>query len=116
MPVEEIVFDFIEECEMLLIEVDSDIDVEQNMPFAGSSRKYFLMKSWSFCLSSRNTENRENKCHDRALRLVYDDSQYLHFWELLAKGNIVSIHQKNLQSLVKEIFKAKQGISPELSG
>ena len=61
-------------------------------------------------------EYRENKCHDRALRLVYDDSQYLHFWELSVKGNIVSIHQENLQSLVKEIFKAKQGISSELSG
>ena len=88
MPIEEIVFDFIEECEIPLMEVDSDIDVEEDMPFAGPSRKYFLMKPWSFCLSSRIMENRDNECHERALRLVYD----LHSWELLVKGDSVSIH------------------------
>ena len=31
LPVEEIVFDFIEECEITLIKVDSDIDVEEDM-------------------------------------------------------------------------------------
>ena len=86
------VFDFIEECEIPLMEVNSDIDVEQDMSFAGPSRKYFLMKPWSFCLSSRNMENRDNKCHERALRQVYDDFQDLHFWELLVKGNSLSIH------------------------
>ena len=35
------------------MEVDRDIDVE-DMPFTGPSRKYFLMKPWSFYLSSRN--------------------------------------------------------------
>ena len=84
------------------------------MPFAGLSRNYFLMKSSSFCSSSRNMENRDNKCHERALRLVYDDSRNLHLEELLVKGNSVSIHQKNLQTLVTEIFKAKQGISKEI--
>ena len=118
MPVEEIVFDFIEECEMPLIEVKSDSYVEQDMPFAGPSRKYFLMEPWSFCLSSRNMENRDNKCHERARIwwLIYDDFRDLHFWELLVKDNSVSIHKKNLQTLVKETFKAKQGISSELSG
>ena len=98
------------------MEVDSDIDVEEDMPFAGPSRKYFLMKPWSFCLSSRNMEKRDNKCHERALRLVYDDSRDLHFWELLVKGNSVSMHQKNLQTFVEENFKTKEEISPELSG
>ena len=85
------------------MEVDSDIDVEEDMSFAGPSPKYFLMKPWSFCLSSRNTENRDNKCHERASRLVYD----LHFWELLVKVKSLSIHQKNLPTLVKETFKTK---------
>ena len=100
------------------MEVDSDIDVEQGIPFSGPSRKYFLMKPWSFCLSSRNMENRDNKCHERASIwwLIYDDFRDLHFWELLVKDNSVSIHKKNLQTLVKETFKAKQGISSELSG
>ena len=94
MSVEELVFDFNEECEILLIEVNSDIDVEQDMLYAGPSRKYFMMKPWSFCLSSGNMENRDSKCHERALRQVYDDFRDLHFWELLVKGNSVSIHQK----------------------
>ena len=115
MPVEEIVFDFIEECEMPLMKVDSDTDVEEDIPFAGPSRNCFLMKPRSFCSSSRNMKNRDNKCRERALRLVYDDSWNLHFWEILVKGNSVSMHQKSLQTLVAEIFKAKQGISPEIS-
>ena len=44
LPVEEIFFDFIEECELPLIEVDTDFDVEQDMLFACPSLKYFLMK------------------------------------------------------------------------
>ena len=44
LPVEEIVFDFIEECEITLIKVDSDIDVEEDMSSAGLSQNYILMK------------------------------------------------------------------------
>ena len=76
------------------MKVDSDIDVEEDMPSAGPSRNYILMKPWSFCLSSRDMENRFNKIHERALRLVYDDSRNLPFEELLVKGNSVNIHQK----------------------
>ena len=83
MHVEDVVFDFIEECKIPLMGVDRDFGVEQGMSFAGPSRKYFLMKPWNFCLSCRNMENRDNKCHERALRLVYDDSWDLNFWELL---------------------------------
>ena len=70
MPVEEIVFDFIEECEITLIKVDSDIDVEEDMSSAGLSQNYILMKPWSFCLSSRYMKDRVSKIHERALRLV----------------------------------------------
>ena len=38
------------------MKVDSNIDVEEHMPFAGPSRNYILMKPWSFCLSSKNME------------------------------------------------------------
>ena len=76
------------------MKVDSDIDVEEDMPSAGPSRNYILMKPWSFCLSSRDMENRFNKIHERALRLVYDDSRNLPFEELLVKGNTVNILKK----------------------
>ena len=96
MPVEEIVFNFTEECEIPLMKVYSDIDAEEDMPSAGPSRNYILMKLWSFCLSSRDMESRVSKIHQRALRLVYDDFRNLPFEELLLKGNSVSIHQNKL--------------------
>ena len=76
------------------MKVDSDIDVEEDMRSAGPSRNYILMKPWSVCLSSRDMENRVSKTHERALRLLYDDSRNLPFEELLVKGNSVSIHKK----------------------
>ena len=60
---------------------------------------------------SRNTENRVNKIHERALQLVYDDIPYLSFDELLIKDELVTIYQKNLQLLVTESFKVKNGVS-----
>ena len=64
---------------------------------------------------SRNTEKSVNKIHERSLRLVYDDSSYLSFDELLIKYKSVSIHQRNVQFLAIEIFKVKNGVSTELT-
>ena len=75
------------------MKVDSDIDVKEDMPSAGPSRNYILMKPLIFCLSSRDMENSVSKIHERALRLVYDDSRNLPFEVLLVKGNSVSMHQ-----------------------
>ena len=51
-----------------------------------------------------------NKIHERALCLVYPSDSKLTFKELLDKSKTVSIHQKNLQLLATEIFKAKLNI------
>ena len=61
-------------------------------------------------VSQLNTKNRVNKIHEKALRLVYDDSPYLSFDELLIKDKSVSIHQRNLQLLATEIFKVKNRV------
>ena len=50
------------------MKVDSDIDVEEDMPFAGPPGNYFLLKPWNFCLSSRDMENKVSKIHERVLR------------------------------------------------
>ena len=63
---------------------------------------------------SRTMEHRINRIHERALRLVYDQSHELTFDQLLVKDNSVSIHQKNLQVLATEIFKAKNRIAPTI--
>ena len=82
--------------------------------------KAFIISQFSYCplvwmFHSRNTKNRVNKIHDRALRLVYDDSPYLSFDELPIKGKSVSIHQRNLQLLATEIFKVKNRVSNGLT-
>ena len=58
-------------------------------------------------------EHRINKIHERALRLIYPSDPKFTFKGLLEKNKTVSIHQKNLQVLVTEIFKARLNISPE---
>ena len=57
--------------------------------------------------------NRINRIHERALKLVYQDNS-LSFAELLEKGNSVTIHQRNLEVLATEIFKLKSGLAPEI--
>ena len=58
--------------------------------------------------------NRINKIHERALRLVYKNETFLSFDELLKRDRSVSIHQKNLQILATEIYKAKNDLGPKI--
>ena len=62
----------------------------------------------------RKMEHRIDSIHKSALKLAYPDSHDVTFEDLLAKDKSVSVHQKNLQLLATEIFKAKTGVSPEL--
>ena len=61
---------------------------------------------------SRSLNNKINRIHKRALRLVYQNN--LSFSQLLDLGNSVTVHQKNLQVLVTEIYKVKNGIAPDI--
>ena len=63
---------------------------------------------------SRAMEHRINRIHKRTLRLIYPNQHQLTFKELLEKNKTVSIHQRNLQTLATEIYKAKNKISPEV--
>ena len=64
---------------------------------------------WMF--HSRTINNRINKLHERALRLVYKDDQYT-FKQLLDKDNTVTIHHRNLQKLAIEMYKLQNNLSP----
>ena len=57
-------------------------------------------------LHNRTLNNRINILRKRALRLTYKENQSS-FKELLEKDHSVTIHHKNLQVLVTEIFKVK---------
>ena len=60
---------------------------------------------------SRKPNNHINNIHERALRIVFRDYEST-FQQLLKQNKSVSIHQKNLQILVTEIFKTKNGLNP----
>ena len=58
-------------------------------------------------LHSRVLNNRINRVHERALRLVYRNKN-LSFSELLELDNAVTIHHRNLQVLVTDKIKNKK--------
>ena len=62
---------------------------------------------------NRVLSNRIDKIHERTLRLLYQNKN-LSFSELVELDNAVTIHQRNLQVLVTEIFKVKNNSSPEI--
>ena len=61
---------------------------------------------------SCNLNNKINRIHEQALRLVYQNN--LNFSEILDLDNSVILHQKHLQDLVTEIYKVKHGIASEI--
>ena len=73
----------------------------------------FIMTQFSYCpliwmCHSRKINIQINKLHERALRLVCNNKSS-YFWELLERDNSVTIHEKNIQVLLTEIFKVKRG-------
>ena len=77
-----------------------------------SSQFGYCQLVWMF--HSRRLNNRINNIHERALRLVYRDYSRTSFKALLQIDKSVTIHQRNLQVLIMEIFKTKVGINPEI--
>ena len=80
--------------------------------------KAFITSQFSYCpliwmLHSRTLNNRINNIHERALRLTYKDNKSS-FKQLLEKDHSVTVHQKNLQVLITEIFKVKNNLAPDI--
>ena len=63
---------------------------------------------WVFC--SRRANNRINKLHEWALRLLYDDYESS-FLDLLAIDGSFTVHQTNIQTLLLELYKIKHNVS-----
>ena len=80
--------------------------------------KTFIDSQFNYCpliwmFHSRALNNKINKLHERALRIVYKNSN-LSFQELLTLDKSVSIHHRNLQKLATEMYKIKNNIAPFL--
>ena len=78
------------------------------MSFIEAQFKYCPL-TWMFC--SRSCNNKINKLHERALRLVYDDYESS-FDVLLNKNKSFSIHHQNIQKLMIEVYKSLNKPSP----
>ena len=59
----------------------------------------------------RKSYNKINKVHERTLRIMHKESTS-NFESLLIKRNSVSIHQRNLQLLLIEIYKTVNCLNP----
>ena len=59
---------------------------------------------------NRTMNNKINRLHERALRIVYKNDS-LTFQELLDLDNSVSIHHKNIQKVAIEMYKVKNNLS-----
>ena len=80
--------------------------------------KAFVTSQFDYCpliwmFHSRALNNKINSIHERALRITYSDRTST-FEELLNKDNSASIHHRNLQVLVIELYKVKRNMAPEI--
>ena len=55
----------------------------------------------------RHLNNKINKIHERALRIAYKDYESS-FSTMLERDTSVTIHSKNLQTLMSEMFKTEK--------
>ena len=83
-----------------------------------SLMKALVINQFTYCpfiwiFHNRALNNRINRIHKRALRLVYQNKN-VSFSKLLELDNAVTIRHRNLQVLVTKIFKVKNNLSPEI--
>ena len=76
----------------------------------------FIMSQFSYCpliwmFHDRHINAKINQIHERALRIAYQDHTSS-FEELLITDKSVSVHQRNLQLLVTEIYRTKMNLNP----
>ena len=71
----------------------------------------YCLLVWMFC--SRKLNNLVNRVQERALRLTYKDNENI-FQTLLNESNETSVHQRNLQFLMTEIYKIKNNYAPPI--
>ena len=77
--------------------------------------KSFFLSQFSYCplvwmCHSRELNNRINRLHEKSLRVVYSEN-ISSFEELLFRDKLFTIHERNIQNLVIDLFKVKKGIS-----
>ena len=90
-------------------------------PYMNQNKLRYLMKAFitsqfQYCpliwmFHSRQLNQKINKIQERALRITYKETEST-FSELLQKDCAVTIHTKNLQVLMTEMYKTKNELNP----
>ena len=80
--------------------------------------KAFVVSQFNYCplvwmFHTKELNNWISSLHERALRLTYQNRN-LSFDELLKLDKSVSIHYRNLQYFLTEIYKVKMRLSPPI--
>ena len=78
----------------------------------------FISSQFGYCplvwmFHSRKLNNRINRLHERALRVVYNDDKSS-FEELLTKDESFTVHERNIQTMAIELYKVAYGLSPKI--
>ena len=76
----------------------------------------FVISQFQYCplvwmFHSRQLNNKINRIHERALRIAHKDYEST-FEVLLSRDQSVTVHTKNLQTLMTEIFKTQNNLNP----
>ena len=72
-------------------------------------KSQFSYSPSTWMMHSRKLNNKINRLHQRCLRVTYNDV-LSSFEELLERDNSVSVHNRNVQCLAIELYKAFNGI------
>ena len=97
-----------------LLRISSNLNMKQEKLFYKSTIKSqfnYCPLVWMFC--SRQSNSLINKIHERSLRISYKD-QKTSYHNLLGTHNELTIHQRNLQVLMTEIYKIVNGVAPPI--
>ena len=97
--------------------------IKRNQHFLTFQQKKIVLSSFVHChfsyaplawmFHSREINHKINRVHERALRILYND-ELSSFMELLKKDGGFTVHERNIQKLLTEMFKAKNNIEPHL--
>ena len=76
----------------------------------------FITSQFQYCplvwmFHNRQLNQKINKIHERALRITYKDTEST-FSDLLQRDCAVTIHTKNLQMLMTEMYKTRNDLNP----
>ena len=89
-----------------------------NMDQRRNIMKAFITSQFGYCpliwmIHNKSLNNKINKIHERALRIVFSDYRAT-FTELLERDKSVTIHERNIKVLATELYKVVNGLAPKI--